>query len=171
MLTTELRKHPGKLAIITGGNRGIGLSVVKKLLQCDITVVMGVRDPIAARKSVESFVGAAAATELQRVHYERLDIGSMKSVRQFADAVKRKFTKIDILINNAGIMAAPFALTVDNFESQLAINYLGHFLLTHLLLPELKAAGSATGAAARIVNVSSCVHKLGHIDFNDVHGM
>lgn len=66
-------------------------------------------------------------------------------------------------------MAAPYKRTVDGFESQLAINYLGHFLLTHLLLPVLKAAGSIN-QRARIVNVSSCVHKLGHIDFNDIHG-
>lgn len=131
----------------------------------------GVRDPESAQKSVESFV-KADLRPAGRIHYERLDIGDMSSVRQFAAIVKTKFTKIDILINNAGIMAAPFALTVDNFESQLAINYLGHFLLSHLLLPELKAAAAAgSSTAARIVNVSSCVHKLGHIDFNDIHGM
>lgn len=132
--------------------------------------LLGVRDPESAQKSVESFV-KVDLRPAGRIHYERLDIGDMSSVRQFAANVKRKFTKIDILINNAGIMAAPFALTVDNFESQLAINYLGHFLLSHLLLPELKAAAAGSTTAARIVNVSSCVHKLGHIDFNDIHGM
>lgn len=75
-----------------------------------------------------------------------------------------------MLINNAGIMAPPYELTVDGFESQLAINYLGHFLLSHLLLPEIKAAGTS-GKRSRIVNVSSCVHKLGVINFDDINGV
>ncbi len=69
----------------------------------------------------------------------------------------------------AGIMASPFKLTEDGFESQLAINYLGHFLLSHLLLPQLKAGGTKE-CNSRIVNVSSCVHLLGNIDFYDMHG-
>lgn len=66
-------------------------------------------------------------------------------------------------------MAAPFEITEDGFESQLAINYLGHFLLTHLLLPQLKAAGIAN-CNSRIVNVSSCIHLVGRINFDDIHG-
>lgn len=127
----------------------------------------GVRDTVGARANVEALVDVT--TTKGTVYYHQLDIGSTESVRDFADYLKKKFTHIDLLINNAGIMAAPYKVTVDGFESQLAINYLGHFLLTHLLLPELKAAGS-NSQRARIVNVSSCVHKLGHIDFDDIHG-
>lgn len=127
----------------------------------------GVRDTVGARTNVEALVDVAKSKGT--VYYHQLNIGSTESVRDFADYLKAKFTHIDLLINNAGIMAAPYHVTVDGFESQLATNYLGHFLLTHLLLPELKAAGSVN-QRARIVNVSSCVHKLGHINFKDIHG-
>lgn len=103
------------------------------------------------------------------MHYEALDIGSMQSVRQFADRVRAKFTQLHVLINNAGIMAAPYRLTADGFEEQLAVNYMGHFLLTHRLLPLLRAGGTVD-QRARIVNVSSCVHRQGVINFDDLHG-
>lgn len=103
------------------------------------------------------------------VDYQFLDTGNLKSVRQFATAVRSKYAKIDILINNAGVMATPYHLTEDGFESQFAINYLGHFLLTHLLLPQLKAAGTQD-LNARIVNVSSCAHRVGNINFDDING-
>lgn len=103
------------------------------------------------------------------VDYQFLDTGNLKSVRQFANAVSSKYAKIDILINNAGVMATPYHLTEDGFESQFAINYLGHFLLTHLLLPQLKAAGKQD-LNARIVNVSSCAHRVGTINFDDING-
>lgn len=129
-----------------------------------------------------------------KISYERLDIGSVKSVIEFGKLITNKYRKIDILINNgkiflyhiiylfdndksefnnfplAGIMAPPFELTEDGFESQLAVNYLGHFLLTHLLLPQLKAAGTSN-LNARIVNVSSCVHLLGEINMDDINGL
>lgn len=78
------------------------------------------------------------------------------------------YYKLKINIFLAGIMAAPFKLTEDGYESHMAINYLGHFLLTHLLLPELKAAGT-DNCHSRIVNVSSCVHSLGVIDYKDIN--
>lgn len=93
----------------------------------------------------------------------------MASVRQFAERVRSQHSRIHVLINNAGIMGSPYARTVDGFEEQLAVNYLGHFLLTHLLLPELRAAGTPE-RRSRIVNVSSCVHLLGVINFDDIHG-
>lgn len=104
-----------------------------------------------------------------KIIYEQLDTSSLTSVRRFAATVLKNFPKIDILINNAGVMATPYHITEDNFESQFAINYLGHFLLTHLLLPALKAAGT-NSLRSRIVNVSSCVHLLGVINFDDING-
>lgn len=132
----------------------------------DITF-SGVRNPKQAQEAVEKTIDLS--TVPGRIYYERLDTGSMTSVRKFAEVVKSKFTKIHLLLNNAGIMAVPYAVTEDGFESQMAVNYLGHFLLTHLLLPELKAAGTEE-KRSRIVNVSSCVHKLGEINFEDFHG-
>lgn len=127
----------------------------------------GVRNPTQAKEAVENVIDLS--TVPGKIYFERLDTGNMTSVRQFAQTVKTKFTQVHLLINNAGIMAAPYALTEDGFESQLAVNYLGHFLLTHLLLPELKAAGSKD-VNSRVINVSSCVHKLGVINFDDIHG-
>ncbi|XP_063709711.1 dehydrogenase/reductase SDR family member on chromosome X [Culicoides brevitarsis] len=160
-----LYSQPDKVAIITGGNRGLGLYVVKKLVDCDMTVIVGVRDPVQAKSAVEKLIDES---KHNKVHYERLDVGSMSSVRQFAAKVQEKFTKIHILINNAGIMNVPLKRTEDGFESQLAVNYLGHFLLTHLLLPQLKAAGTEK-CCARIVNVSSCVYQLGEIKWSDIN--
>lgn len=100
---------------------------------------------------------------------EQLDVGDLKSVKAFAQLIKERYTKIDLLLNNAGIMFAPFKLTADGYESHFATNYLGHFLLTHLLLPKLKAAGKE-GKNARIVNVSSCVNLIGRINYKDING-
>lgn len=133
----------------------------------NIVFIAGVRNPKQAKEALERTIDLS--TVPGKVYYERLDTGSMASVRQFAAVIKTKFTRIHLLLNNAGIMAVPYAVTEDGFESQLAVNYLGHFLLTHLLLPELRAAGTAE-ANARVVNVSSCVHKLGEINFDDIHG-
>ncbi|XP_037954910.1 dehydrogenase/reductase SDR family member on chromosome X-like [Teleopsis dalmanni] len=163
----ELYKQPGRVAIITGGNRGIGLRIVEKLLACDITVIMGVRDPQSAEAAVSKIVDLK--TTKGKLICEQLDVGELKSVRQFAAKIQKDYPKVDILINNAGIMFAPFKLTSDGFESHLAINYLGHFLLTHLLLPQMKAAGTAS-QRARVVNVSSCVNLIGRINYNDING-
>ena len=92
----------------------------------------------------------------------------MDSVRYFADKVQKQFQKVHLLINNAGILGVPYKETKDGFESQMAVNYLGHFLLTHLLMPQLKAGALNNGnKTVRIVNVSSCVNNVGLIDYQD----
>lgn len=100
---------------------------------------------------------------------EQLDVGDLKSVKAFAQLIKERYSKVDLLLNNAGIMFAPFKLTADGYESHFAINFLGHFLLTHLLLPQLRAAGKE-GRNSRIVNVSSCVNLIGRINYKDING-
>lgn len=163
----ELYKQPDRVAVITGGGRGIGLKIVEKLLECEMTVVMGVRNPKKAEASVAEIVDLSKTKG--RLICEKLDVGSFASVREFAKSVQAKFSKIDILLNNAGIMFAPYELTEDGYESHFATNYLGHFLLTHLLLNQLKAAGKE-GRNSRIVNVSSIVHLVGRINYNDING-
>lgn len=130
--------------------------------------IAGVRNPTEAKKNIESRVDF---TDLDgvKIDYEYLDTGNLKSVRQFAKSVRQKYSKIDILINNAGIMATPYYLTEDGFESQFAVNYLGHFVLTHLLMPQLRAAGTQD-LNSRIVNVSSCANILGTINMDDING-
>lgn len=123
-----------------------------------------------------------------KLFYEKCDTGDMSSVREFAKKVQTKFSAIHVLINNgetfcsfkkcfiyiwrfvAGVMATPYKETVDGFESQMAINYLGHFLLSHLLLPQLIAGSKENNEKnVRIVNVSSCVHRIAEMSYDDFH--
>ncbi|XP_055837573.1 dehydrogenase/reductase SDR family member on chromosome X [Episyrphus balteatus] len=159
--------QPDRIAVITGGNRGIGLKIIEKLLACEMTVIMGCRDPKAGEKAVSQLVDLS--TTKGKFICESLDVGELSSVMSFAKLVKNKYKKIDILINNAGIMFAPLQKTSEGFESHFAVNYLGHFFLTHLLMPQLKAAGSE-GKNARVVNVSSVVNLIGRINYNDING-
>lgn len=141
----------GKLAVVTGGNAGLGIHTVHQLL-------MHGADVIVASRSVER--GEAAVAELgpQRGHAEvlPLDLADLSSVRAFADEVKAKHDKIDLLINNAGVMMTDAAVTKDGFELQFGTNHLGHFALTGLLIDQVLAAPNS-----RIVNLSSLAHNWG----------
>ncbi|KAF4530088.1 hypothetical protein B566_EDAN001344 [Ephemera danica] len=156
---------PGRVAVITGGARGLGTEVVKNLLLCDFHVVIGCRRVSAGEKAVEDLRAAGVVTGTTKVL--ELDVGSLASVRTFAKQVLDACPRIHVLYNNAGIMLVPFELTKDGNESQFAVNYLGHFLLTHLLLPRLEAS-TVGGAASRIINVSSCAHYGGSMEFEDL---
>ncbi|XP_050300033.1 dehydrogenase/reductase SDR family member on chromosome X-like [Anthonomus grandis grandis] len=163
----DLPMKSGKTALITGGTRGIGLSVVKHLLKCDINVIIGCRNVQAAENLLPK-IREEDEIKTGNIEVHQLDISVLESVRKFAEKVKSKHEQIDYLINNAGIMFGPQVESRDGYESQFATNYLGHFLLTHLLLPELKKAGTET-SHSRIVNVSSCAHVLGNIHFEDIN--
>ncbi|CRK94471.1 CLUMA_CG007977, isoform A [Clunio marinus] len=161
-----LSKSPSKVAVLTGGNRGIGIHVLKKLLECDMNVVLGVRDPIASKKAVEDFI--KDSTMKGKVFYEKCDTGDLSSVKNFAKNIQDKFSAIHILINNAGILFVPYQKTNDGFESQMAVNYLGHFMLTHLLMPQLIAGSlNSDGKNSRVVNVSSCANEVGRLNYDD----
>ncbi|XP_020708437.2 dehydrogenase/reductase SDR family member on chromosome X-like [Athalia rosae] len=162
----DLPKKSGKVAIVTGGSRGIGSEIVKMLLQCDMEVIIACRTPAAGDRLIR-LLRDSGVTEGTGKVYE-LDNNSLESVRRFAESIKRNYSKIDVLVNNAGIMFTPYTETTDGFEQQWGINYLSHFLLTSLILPLLQAAGSAR-ESARIVNVSSCAHHVGIINFDDIN--
>lgn len=164
---TELIERAGEVAVITGGARGIGVEVVKCLLKCDMEVIVGCRTSGAGQSLHHLILSEGIKTG--NLSFFTLDMASMKSVREFAAKVKQKCPAIHLLINNAGIMFVPFSLTEDGFESHLGVNYLGHCLLTHLLLPQLKQAGCDTNRNARIVNVSSSAHLAGNINFKDMN--
>jgi NADP-dependent 3-hydroxy acid dehydrogenase YdfG len=162
----ELPSKYGQVAVVTGGARGIGLEVVKMLVQCGMKVVIGVRNVqagyrVAKEIELEGYTG--------KVIVEDLDVSSMKSVYGFAQRVSQRFHAIHLLVNNAGIMIGDYIETVDGFDSQFATNYLGHFYLTHLLMPSLKVAGRRCKQSSRIVNVSSCAHQAGEIFFDDMN--
>lgn len=151
----------GKIAIVTGANIGLGYETVRGLLKKDMTVVMACRS--LAR-------GEAAKTALLQeipqadIHVMLLDLSKLVSVRAFASAYLAAFEQLDLLINNAGIMVPPYVCTEDGFESQMAANYFGHFLLTSLLLPLMETTGQA-----RIVSLSSIAHRDGFIQFDDIN--
>jgi NAD(P)-dependent dehydrogenase (short-subunit alcohol dehydrogenase family) len=151
----------GRVALITGANSGIGLEAAKGLAARGCTVVLACRDPGRAQAATAEVKAAGPGA---RVEPRALDLASLQSVRAFAGQVRTEFPRVDLLINNAGVMAPPYARTADGFELQLGTNHLGHFALTGLLLPVLEAAD-----APRVVNVSSNAHRMGRMRFEDVH--
>lgn len=151
-----------KVAVITGGARGIGTEVIRGLLKANMRVVMGIRNPEHVKKLAESMENG------ENLQAFKLDLKSLKSVKEFAQKVKEQYPEVNLLVNNAGIMFGDYELTEDGIESQLSVNHLGHFFLTHLLLPALKKAGSINGPS-RFVNVTSCAHYPGKIYFEDIN--
>lgn len=162
----DLPSKPGKVAIVTGGSKGIGAKVVKKLLQCDMEVIIACRSIDAGEKLILEIRKSGIITGRAKVY--KLDNSSLESVREFAKQIKTAYDKIHILINNAGVMFIDYKKTEDGHEEQWAVNYLSHFLLTSLLLPLLKAGG-CPDECSRIVNVTSCAHDLGIIDVNYIN--
>ncbi len=154
----------GRIYVVTGANSGIGLVVAKQLAQQGATVVMACRRIADAQRCITE--AGSLRGELVAM---RLDLGDLASVRAFASEFCAQHTKLDGLINNAGVMNTPKGETKDGFELQIGINHLGHFLLTELLLDLLKKS-----APSRIVNVSSCYHdkamgREGEVDLADLH--
>lgn len=145
----------GKLAIVTGGYSGLGIETVAALAGAGAYVIVPARRPEAAREALD-------ARGLADVEVEELDLSQLASVHAFAERFLATGRSIDILINNAAIMASPEARVGDGWESQFATNHLGHFVLTNLLWPALVASGGA-----RVVALSSTGHKLSGIRFDD----
>ena len=145
----DLPSFAGRTVIVTGGNSGLGLVTARELARVGARVVLAVRNTAKG--------DAAAAGMSGDVEVRRLDLQDLASIREFADGVQGK---IDVLVNNAGIMAVPFAQTKDGFESQIGTNHLGHFALTNLLLPQI---------TDRVVTVSSMFHRLGRISLEDLN--
>ncbi|XP_072756155.1 retinol dehydrogenase 12 [Anoplolepis gracilipes] len=163
---TDLPIVPNKVAILTGGSRGIGAEVVKKLLQCDMEVIIACRTTTIGEKLILDIRRSGIARGRAKVY--KLDNSSFESVREFVKKIKADYDRIHILINNAAIMFGPYKETIDGFEEQWAVNYLSHFLLTSLLLPLLKAGG-IPGDCSRIINITSVAHYISDIDFASIN--
>jgi NAD(P)-dependent dehydrogenase (short-subunit alcohol dehydrogenase family) len=160
------RDLTGRVYVVTGGNSGIGLVTVQQLAAQGAQVILAARRPAEGEKAR---AGIVAKSPRGHVEVLALDLASLASVQVFAAEVLAKHSAIHGLVNNAGVMNTPAGRTADGFEMQFGTNHLGHYLLTELLLPALRA-----GAPSRIVNVSSCYHDLangreGRIDFDDLH--
>ncbi|MEW6269141.1 MAG: oxidoreductase [Thermodesulfobacteriota bacterium] len=152
----------GKAAIVTGGNSGIGFEAVRALARKRAHVILACRDMSKARDAVTQIRALQPSASLEPM---QLDLASLESVHRFARDFDAKGTPLDLLINNAGVMAIPYRKTAEGFEMQLGTNHLGHFALTGLLLDRVLAA-----PAARVVNVSSTAHKAGRMRFDDLQG-
>jgi NAD(P)-dependent dehydrogenase (short-subunit alcohol dehydrogenase family) len=141
----------GRLAIVTGANTGLGYETTRDLAQTGMKVVMACRSEdraLRARARIEADVPGA---DLEFMH---LDLGALSSVREFASAFRNGHERLDLLINNAGVMWIPYTKTADGFEGHMAANYFGHFLLTSLLLDVMP-----DGPSSRVVTLSSIAHR------------
>ena len=152
----------GRTTVITGANGGLGLQTAKVFAGKGARVVMAVRDQTKAAQAVEEIRAQAPHAELELV---MLDLASQASVKKAAEQILGGHSEIDILLNNAGLMAMPERRTVDGYEMQLGVNHLGHWTLTALLMPALLAA-----PAARVVTVTSTAHHFGRpVDPDNPH--
>jgi NAD(P)-dependent dehydrogenase (short-subunit alcohol dehydrogenase family) len=144
----DLPSYSGRTVIVTGSNSGLGLITARELARAGASVVLAVRNTAKGDEAAAGMTGD--------VTVRTLDLQDLASVREFAAGVDA----VDVLVNNAGIMAVPYAQTKDGFESQIGTNHLGHFALTNLLLPKI---------TDRVVTVSSMMHWIGRINLKDLN--
>ena len=151
---TDIPEQSGRVAVVTGANGGLGLETARELARKGAHVVMAVRNHQKAEDAVADIRAGVPDAGLELVS---LDLGSQASVRQAAEQILRDHERLDLLVNNAGVMGIPERKTEDGFEMQFGVDHLGHWTLTALLLPAL-----ARTSGARIVTVTSTAHHMGH---------
>jgi NAD(P)-dependent dehydrogenase (short-subunit alcohol dehydrogenase family) len=159
----DLPDQSGRTILVTGANSGLGFHTSLELARKGARVLMACRNPARAEDALSRIKEEAPSAQTELV---ALDLASLASVEEAARDVAARTTSLDVLVNNAGIMAVAKGTTADGFESQLGTNHLGHFALTGRLLPLLLAAADKP----RVVTVSSYAHKIGKIDFHDLMG-
>lgn len=158
----DLPDLSGRVAVVTGGNSGLGLETARALSGRGAHVVIACRSP---EKGEDAALDIRGSGTKGPVEVMPLDLANLASVRAFADAFRARYARLDALCNNAGVMALPRRTTADGFEMQIGTNHLGHFALTALLFDVLRAT-----PGARVVNVSSTMHRIGRMNFDDLHG-
>jgi NAD(P)-dependent dehydrogenase (short-subunit alcohol dehydrogenase family) len=158
---SDIPDQANRVAVVTGANAGLGYETSRALAQKGAMVVMACRNLTKA---------AAAAEQIRQeqpssfVEVMELDLADLDSIRQFAAALLESYDRLDLLINNAGVMVPPLGRTTQGFETQMGVNHFGHFALTGLLV------GAATETpGARVVTVSSTAHRIGKIEFKDLN--
>ncbi|MEU0024568.1 oxidoreductase [Streptomyces sp. NPDC006335] len=149
----------GRVAVVTGANSGIGYATARELARRGARVLLACRSEARGVQARDRMAGEVPGAD---VEFTRLDLGDLASVREFAATYPGD--RLDLLVNNAGVMALPYGTTADGFETQFGTNHLGHFALTGLLLPTLLAT-----PGARVVTVSSPMHALANIDIGDLN--
>jgi NAD(P)-dependent dehydrogenase (short-subunit alcohol dehydrogenase family) len=155
--TDDIPDLTEKVIIVTGSNSGIGFEAAKEFTRKGAHTILACRSIDSAQEARDLITAS-----IPRAHVEimYLDLANLESVQHFAREFQEQYTRLDVLVNNAGIMMAPYAKTVDGFESHFATNHLGHFALTGQLLNVLLAT-----PGSRVVNVSSSGHRMGRMDF------
>ncbi|WP_145046947.1 SDR family NAD(P)-dependent oxidoreductase [Mycobacteroides abscessus] len=159
--TTDIPDQTGRIAIVTGANTGLGLETAKALAAHGAHVVLAVRNAEKGKAAAEAITAAHSNAD---VTLQSLDLSSLESVRRASDELKGRYDKIDLLINNAGVMWTEKSSTADGFELQFGTNHLGHYALTGLLLERLLPV-----EGSRVVTVSSIGHRIrADIHFDDL---
>ncbi|MFT7520268.1 MAG: NAD(P)-dependent dehydrogenase (short-subunit alcohol dehydrogenase family) [Kiritimatiellia bacterium] len=158
--TQGIPDQSGRTVVITGANGGLGKETARAMAGRGARVVMACRNQDKGRAAVDDVRSTWPDSDLVLM---KLDLANLTSVREFVDELTTAVDRVDLLINNAGVMALPYKLTADGFEMQLGTNHMGHFALTGLLLPRLIEAGGA-----RVVTVSSQAHRMGKMNWNDL---
>ncbi len=157
---TDLPDQTGRTALVTGANSGLGFWTTVELARAGARVLMACRNPTKAQDALRRVRAEATGANVELV---AMDLASLASVEQAVKEVGERVTQLDLLVNNAGIMAVPQGRTVDGFELQLGTNHFGHFALTGRLLPLLRQ-----GSAPRVITVASGAHVIGRMDFTDL---
>jgi NAD(P)-dependent dehydrogenase (short-subunit alcohol dehydrogenase family) len=158
-ITNNLDSQKGKTILITGANSGIGFYAALALASAGADVIMAGRNEDKIRTAIKIIEKENISGTIES---EIVNLADLKSVRSFAESVKKKHTRLDVLINNAGVMMTPELKTEDGFELQFGVNFLGHFALTGLLYEMLN-----TTLNSRVVTLSSIAHRGATIDFNN----
>jgi NAD(P)-dependent dehydrogenase (short-subunit alcohol dehydrogenase family) len=164
----QIPSQAGKTALITGANSGVGYQAALQLARHGAHVLLGCRNLAKGQAALERLRREAPGSSAE---VAELDMASLASICRFAAEFAARRIGLDLLVNNAGVMALPQReLTADGFERQFGTNHLGHFALTGLLMPQLLAAQAASGQAARVVTVASIAHRRGKIEFDNLQG-
>ena len=157
----NIADQSGKIAIVTGASSGIGYETARVLANKSAKVIIAVRNPQKGESALEKIKAENAKAD---VSVMIVDLADLKSVEKFAKEYQKKYDRLDLLINNAGVMVPPYSKTADGFELQFGTNHLGHYALTGHLVDVLKKT-----AGSRVVNVSSMAHNRGNLQFDDLN--
>ena len=152
----------GRTAVVTGASTGLGLETARALAAAGAHVVLAVRDDAKAEAAMASIRADAGSASQASLDCGTLDLADLATVRAFAERFRSSYSRLELLVNNAGVMFTPFGRTAQGFESQFGVNHVGHFVLTAELFPLLAAAGGA-----RVVNLSSAGHAIAGINWDD----
>jgi NAD(P)-dependent dehydrogenase (short-subunit alcohol dehydrogenase family) len=159
--SNNIPDQKGRVAVVTGSSSGIGYETARILAEKNATVIIAIRNLNKGTAAAERIRGQHPNAEVKVME---LDLANMASIRNFATELKKNHGRLDLLINNAGVMMPPYSKTADGFELQFGTNHLGHFALTGLLMELITATHDS-----RIINVSSGAHNYGSLDFNDLN--